>query len=306
MLCGSPFRVHRILRSGPPNMLCSAGAIAIVADVLVPNITVLVSGHQQLLHWFDREHDASWIMLCNIRIITLQPWNKIYSRKVGRLSHNDKLRYFQCGQSSCHDNSWWRHQMETFLRYWPFVRGIHRSPVVPITNFSDTELWCFDLRLNKRFSKQPRDRWFGTPSRPLWRHCNVSFFQWLFKPADAGVDRGCRLSSETSGVTILLVGNQTIVSFECETACALWAHCIGRRCKGPEWMNGLYHNGRAVPSHRPYFVNNLCPGRIKTQPFINQTFYAWTLLTVNGLIDFQCYDLGPDTVVILRAFCYLV
>ena len=24
---------------------------------------------------------------------------------------------------------WWRHQMETFSRYWPFVRGIHRSPV---------------------------------------------------------------------------------------------------------------------------------------------------------------------------------
>ena len=24
---------------------------------------------------------------------------------------------------------WWRHQMEAFSRYWPFVRGIHRSPV---------------------------------------------------------------------------------------------------------------------------------------------------------------------------------
>ena len=24
---------------------------------------------------------------------------------------------------------WWRHQVETFPRYWPFVRGIHRSPV---------------------------------------------------------------------------------------------------------------------------------------------------------------------------------
>ena len=24
---------------------------------------------------------------------------------------------------------WWRHQMETLPRYWPFVRGIHRSPV---------------------------------------------------------------------------------------------------------------------------------------------------------------------------------
>ena len=27
------------------------------------------------------------------------------------------------------DESWWRHQMETFPRYWVFVRGIHRSPV---------------------------------------------------------------------------------------------------------------------------------------------------------------------------------
>ena len=26
-------------------------------------------------------------------------------------------------------NRWWRHQMEHFPRYWPFVRGIHRSPV---------------------------------------------------------------------------------------------------------------------------------------------------------------------------------
>ena len=28
-----------------------------------------------------------------------------------------------------HNISWWRHQMETFSRYWPFVRGIHRFPV---------------------------------------------------------------------------------------------------------------------------------------------------------------------------------
>ena len=30
----------------------------------------------------------------------------------------------------------------------------------------------FDLRLNKRLSKQLRRRWFETPLRPLWRHCN--------------------------------------------------------------------------------------------------------------------------------------
>ena len=29
----------------------------------------------------------------------------------------------------CSSRPWWRHQMETFSRYWPFVRGIHRSPV---------------------------------------------------------------------------------------------------------------------------------------------------------------------------------
>ena len=28
-----------------------------------------------------------------------------------------------------HNYSWWRPQMETFPRYWPFVRGIHQSPV---------------------------------------------------------------------------------------------------------------------------------------------------------------------------------
>ena len=25
--------------------------------------------------------------------------------------------------------AWWRHQMNKFRRHWPFVRGIHRSPV---------------------------------------------------------------------------------------------------------------------------------------------------------------------------------
>ena len=32
----------------------------------------------------------------------------------------------------------------------------------------------FDLRLHKRMSKQSWGWWFETPSRPLWRHCNVN------------------------------------------------------------------------------------------------------------------------------------
>ena len=39
---------------------------------------------------------------------------------------------------------------------------------------SDAELWCFffNLRLNKRFSKQSRDWWFETPAWSFWRHRN--------------------------------------------------------------------------------------------------------------------------------------
>ena len=33
----------------------------------------------------------------------------------------------------------WKH----FLRYWPFVRGIHWSPLKSPTKASDAELWCF-------------------------------------------------------------------------------------------------------------------------------------------------------------------
>ena len=39
----------------------------------------------------------------------------------------------------------------------------------PVTQSFDV---FFDLRLNKRLSKQSWGWWFETPSRPLWRHCN--------------------------------------------------------------------------------------------------------------------------------------
>ena len=65
----------------------------------------------------------------------------------------------------------WKH----FPRYWPFVWGIHRSPV----NSPHKGQWrgalmffFYYLHLNKRLSKQSRGRWFETLSRPLWRHCN--------------------------------------------------------------------------------------------------------------------------------------
>ena len=40
----------------------------------------------------------------------------------------------------------------------------------PVTRSFDV---FFDLRLNKRLSKQPWGWWFETPSWLLWRHCNI-------------------------------------------------------------------------------------------------------------------------------------
>ena len=72
------------------------------------------------------------------------------------------------------ERSWWRHQMETFSALLAICAG--NSPVTgelpaqrPVTRSFDV---FFDLRLNKRLSKQWRGRWFETPSRSWWRHCN--------------------------------------------------------------------------------------------------------------------------------------
>ena len=46
----------------------------------------------------------------------------------------------------------------------------------PVTQSFDV---FFDLCLNKGLGKQPRHRWFETPSRPLWRQFNVVMQIWL-------------------------------------------------------------------------------------------------------------------------------
>ena len=59
-----------------------------------------------------------------------------------------------------------------FSRYCPFVRPVTGGfpSQRPVTRSFDI---FFYLRRNKRLSKQPRRRRFDTPSRSLWRQCNV-------------------------------------------------------------------------------------------------------------------------------------
>ena len=82
--------------------------------------------------------------------------------------------------------SWWRHQMETFSALLDICAG--NSPVprefsaqMPVTRSFDV---FFDLRLNKRLSKQWWGWWFETPSHLLWRHRNDQFaWHWHHKHA---------------------------------------------------------------------------------------------------------------------------
>ena len=70
--------------------------------------------------------------------------------------------------------TWWRHQMEAFSPLLALCAG--NSPVTgefptqrPVTRSFDV---FFDLRLNKRLSRQWGHRWFETPSHSLWHHYN--------------------------------------------------------------------------------------------------------------------------------------
>ena len=70
---------------------------------------------------------------------------------------------------------WRRHQMETFSALLDFCAG--NSPVPgefpaqrPVTRSFEV---FFDLRPNKRLSKQSWGWWSETPSSSLWRHRNV-------------------------------------------------------------------------------------------------------------------------------------
>ena len=51
---------------------------------------------------------------------------------------------------------------------------------IPRTKAIDAELWCFILSTPEcRLREQSWGWWFETPLRPLRRHCNVWFSQWV-------------------------------------------------------------------------------------------------------------------------------
>ena len=104
--------------------------------------------------------------------LVYSPHKEPVMRKVF-VSH-DVIMYI--AQEVIYSTSWLRHKMETFSASLTLCAG--NSPVTgafpsqrPVTRSFDPS---FDLRLNKRLSKQSWGWWFDMPSRSSWRHCNAS------------------------------------------------------------------------------------------------------------------------------------
>ena len=105
-------------------------------------------------------------------------WFETYSSSLWRHC-NDRL--FPCPYAPFvqlymyrRSNTWWRHEMETFSALLAIYAGNSLVPgefpaQSPMTRSFDV---FFDLRLNKRLSKQSWGWWFGTLSHPLLRQCN--------------------------------------------------------------------------------------------------------------------------------------
>ena len=110
------------------------------------NMPFLLSDHSVAQGWSATIHSAG-------QILSAQGLSAVYVRE---------------GQSM----SWWRHEIDTFSALLALCAG--NSPVTgefpsqrPVTQSFGV---FFDLRLNKRLTKQSCGWWFETPSRSLWRH----------------------------------------------------------------------------------------------------------------------------------------
>ena len=141
---------------------------------------------------------------------------------------------------------WWCHQMETFSALLAICAG--NSPVPgefptqsPVTRSFDV---FFDLRPNKRLSKQSWGWWFETPSCPLWRHCNA----W----------------SESVPITVNFVEASVWDSVRCSVPDVLIrVQCVGIMCDSR--IISMWHCWNYTTSQRKFKYQDdnfyLCSGR---------------------------------------------
>ena len=129
----------------------------------------------------------------------------------------------------------WKH----FPRSWPFVRGIPRSPVNSPHKGQSRGALMFSLicALSERLSKQWWGWRFETPSRLLWRHCNVKWCSIRLPHRPSLVHYSefimSTMASQITGVSIIY---STVCSgaipkkrSKLRVAGPLWGECTGDR-----------------------------------------------------------------------------
>ena len=118
---------------------------------------------------------------------------------------------------------WWRHQMEIFSVLLAICAG--NSPITGEFPAQKPVTWSFDvfydLRLNKRSSKQSRGCWFETPERSLWRHCNVVF--WT---------NSMTFSNDTFSISCF---ESVKLKFRQRMVVGIW-HSIKKYCPGSQFL----------------------------------------------------------------------
>ena len=166
----------------------------------------------------------------------------------------------------------------------------------PVTQSFDV---FFDLRLNKRLSKQSWCWWFEKPSRPLWRHCNV-------KCANNGVTISLRSSID---LYIEFFCHVTLVLYHTRLIAFMWCPLYNWNSINvfEIWLNNIYLY--FSPSHpitmikyRPgvqlYSTQNVRIIRwIERTLFVNEIsryFILYMLLSVKFRSDWATVNLCLD------------
>ena len=134
----------------------------------------------------------SWDLFVSVRMSVNREFNGTYTTQYWIEQRCTTLGWLWCTNRYCRDyvricmslepdfqNEWGRIMMTSsngnIFRVTGPLRGEFTGPGEfptqrPVTQSFDV---FFDLRLNKRLSKQPWGWWFETPSWSLWRQCNV-------------------------------------------------------------------------------------------------------------------------------------
>ena len=93
------------------------------------------------------------------------------------MAHTTSLSYDSIARRFHDDVIKWK----PFPRYWPFVWGIHHRSlvVVPFTNASDAELWCFLWSVPEQTVANNRD---ADDLRCHRAHYDVTVMHWSYTP----------------------------------------------------------------------------------------------------------------------------